>query len=125
MQEQLELEFDDGAAAGGNTPPASDLLDALGDKQVPFDFSAADHVKGFQAWRDERNARLARIARFWQLPLGKRVRVQLIARSEEPEGLLMLREEPESFSNRRAPLALRVGGVSFSSHEIQSLVRMD
>ena len=103
-----------------------DVLWALGEEQqLVMDFSAPNHADGLRKWKSEKLERLQKISRLWKLPLGKTVRVELIAGAEALEGRLILTHAPESLTDLRAPLGLRVATTTFSSHEILSLVKLD
>lgn len=92
-------------------------MEEAGANQGVFDFESGN-TDGFENWRRQQEERLEAIRNEWGLPIGRRVRMQLVSIRGELEGRLRLREMPVSI-DRRIPLRLRVDEIDVTLSDIE------
>lgn len=93
--------------------------------QEEFQFGARNERDGLAAWRSQRAAQVAGLAKTLGIPLGHPCRVQL-AGDVELEGMLTLADEDLLTPDPgNAGIRLRIGRCIFTSREIVSVVRLD
>ena len=98
-------------------PAQSELFSVHGVPQQPGD--------GYGAWRRQRDESLNQLGRHTGLPLKQLVEV-VLRDGMQLRGRLKLREETLFVEpTEKGSLALRVDGVEFLAHEIESCVRLD
>jgi hypothetical protein len=92
-------------------------------KQIEIDFGEDVNESGYDLWRAECSARNAAIAKCWGLPIGKKVALKLYNIDGEFYGLLAVDVYPSKL-NKKEPLRLRQGSMTFFSNEIEACVRI-
>jgi len=86
-------------------------------EQLGFDFGAPAE-DGYKIWQWERKQCEQRIAKAWNLPVGKKVRIKLVNIDGEFQGRLELARLPLSINNKN-PLKIKIGTMRFDSTEIE------
>jgi lysophospholipase L1-like esterase len=93
--------------------------------QQQLDFFSANAPDGYNAWLQERRAKITQFARQLGLPLGHFVEIWLRG-GIRLKGKLLLREEKIFIpAARDLSLELTVDGVHFRPGEVESCVRLD
>ena len=91
-----------------------------GEEQLEMDFGGPVR-DGYALWQADFRQLQEAIAAKWNMPINRRVRLELINMKGGFEGVLRLAERPQTL-DARTPLLLRLDRMTFHSNEIERCV---
>lgn len=108
-------------------PGSAETLTAAGDVAADlFSFSTANNgsdADGYAAWQEQQRQVKQAIERKWGVPLGCRVRLQLITQGQPIEGIVRLADDDIQNPGAKDRF-LRIQDIRFSPREIETLARL-